>query len=189
MKLEIKSWCTGGVQFSVEAGSLKIALEVAVQSGANLRGADLGDADLGGANLRGANLGGANLRGANLRGANLGGANLGGANLRGANLGGADLGGAKNAEMAWLETGETLAEYIREIVPALCTAGGKSFAEVAAAWDCHSWENCPMAVAFGVHEIGEIPILYRSRAEQFLRLFDARLLPRPIRAAADPRWG
>ena len=92
--VEIKHRFSGVVLFSLECGSLKFCLEVAVKSGANLRGADLRDADLGGANLRGANLGGANLRGAYLRGANLGGANLGDADLGGAYLGGADLRGA-----------------------------------------------------------------------------------------------
>jgi uncharacterized protein YjbI with pentapeptide repeats len=96
--------------FSLECGSLKLALEAAVTSGADLRYANLGGADLryanlGGADLRGADLGGAHLFGANLGGANLGGANLGGAdlfgadlfgaNLGGANLGGANLGGAR----------------------------------------------------------------------------------------------
>ncbi len=104
MKFEIKSWINGGVLFSLETESLKLTLEAAVKSRADLGGADLGGANLGGANLRYANLGyanlrGADLRGADLRGANLGGANLGsadlgGANLCYANLGGADLGGA-----------------------------------------------------------------------------------------------
>jgi hypothetical protein len=89
-----------------------------------------------------------------------------------------------------LETGETFAEYVRDVVPALCTAGGKPLAEVAAAWDCHTWgrpgnPSCPMAVAFGVHRLEDVPVLYRPRAEQFVRLFDARLLPRPV--ALDPR--
>jgi len=101
IKIEIKSWITGNVIFSLEKeeNSIKITLEAAVKSGANLGGANLVDANLGGANLLGANLGdanlgGANLKDANLRGASLWDANLRGANLRGANLGGANLGGA-----------------------------------------------------------------------------------------------
>jgi len=94
MKIEVKSRWTGGVLLSVEAGSLRLALEAAVRDRANLRDANLRDADLGDADLRGAELGGANLGGANLGGANLGGANLGGANLGGANLRDANLGGA-----------------------------------------------------------------------------------------------
>jgi hypothetical protein len=101
MLIEIKHRLTGAVLFSVKAGSLKLAVEIAVGQkanlgGANLWGADLGGAYLGGANLRGANLGGADLRGANLGGADLGGANLWGADLGGAYLGGANLWGANN---------------------------------------------------------------------------------------------
>ena len=91
MKLfEIKNRFTGSVMFSLETDSIKLCVEAAVKTGADLRGAYLG-----GANLRGAYLGGADLGGADLRGADLRGADLGGADLRGADLGGADLGGAK----------------------------------------------------------------------------------------------
>ena len=197
MKIEIGSQWTaesvGSVLLSTEASSLKVALEMAVGRRADLRGADLRDANLGGANLGGANLRRANLRRANLRRANLGGANLRDANLGGADLGGADLRGADltganltganlrraNLRDAILETGETFRQYLDEVVPALCRVGGKTLEEVAATWDCHSWDNCPMAVAFGVHDLEQIPILHRPRARQFLRLFDARVLPRP----------
>src|ERR1043165_4007430 len=109
MLFEMKSRWNSAVLFSVETESLKLAVELAVEQGADLRDADLRDANLGDANLRGADLGDANLRGADLGGAYLGGADLGGANLgdsnlgdanlgdanlRGADLGGADLGGA-----------------------------------------------------------------------------------------------
>jgi uncharacterized protein YjbI with pentapeptide repeats len=82
-----------------EHGTLRDAVEAAVEhsadlGGADLRGADLYGAYLRGANLRGANLGGADLYGAYLRGANLCGANLGGADLYGADLYGANLRGA-----------------------------------------------------------------------------------------------
>ncbi|HVL77609.1 MAG TPA: pentapeptide repeat-containing protein [Noviherbaspirillum sp.] len=95
MKFEIKSRFTGTVLFSLECGSLKLCVEAAVKSGADLRGANLGDANLYGANLRGANLYGANLRGADLYGANLGDANLGDADLGGANLYGRKLSGSR----------------------------------------------------------------------------------------------
>jgi hypothetical protein len=36
-----------------------------------------------------------------------------------------------------------------------------------------------MAHAFGVHQIEDIPLLYRPRVEQFIRLFDAGLIPAP----------
>ena len=93
MKIEIKSRFNARVLFSVETESMKLALELAVQSGADLRGANLYDANLRGANLRGANLRGADLRGTDLRGADLYDANLRGADLRGADLRGADLRG------------------------------------------------------------------------------------------------
>src|SRR3990167_4938840 len=99
MKLELKHKTTNSVLFTLDAKTIKDALENAVKGGAylgdaNLRDANLRDANLGGANLDGANLDGANLDGANLRGANLRSANLRGANLRGANLDGANLRGA-----------------------------------------------------------------------------------------------
>jgi len=94
MKIEIKHRFTAGVLFSVEAGDMKAALQIAVKEGADLDGAYLDGANLGGANLRDANLDGANLDGANLGGANLRGAYLRGADLRDANLGGANLRGA-----------------------------------------------------------------------------------------------
>jgi len=129
MTIEIKSRWDASVLFSLKTDSLKLCVEAAVKSradlggaalgSANLRGAALGGAALGSADLGSANLGGANLRGAALGGADLGGADLGGANLRGAdlrgadlggtNLGGADLGGdalrgALNAELALAQT-------------------------------------------------------------------------------------
>jgi NTP pyrophosphatase (non-canonical NTP hydrolase) len=92
--IEIKSRLSGKVLFSVEAETIREAVEKAVLEGANLSGANLACANLSGANLSGANLACANLSGANLACANLSGANLRGANLRGANLEDADLRGA-----------------------------------------------------------------------------------------------
>jgi uncharacterized protein YjbI with pentapeptide repeats len=91
MKFEIKHRFTGSVLFSLETDSLKLCVEAAVKSGANLTGANLSGADLSGANLRGADLTGAYLYGANLSRANLSRANLYGANLSGANLSRANL--------------------------------------------------------------------------------------------------
>jgi len=86
MKIEIKSRFDGSVLFALETESLKLCVEAAVKSKANLSGADLRDADLSGAYLSGANLRSANLRDAYLSGAYLSGANLRSANLRSANL-------------------------------------------------------------------------------------------------------
>ena len=94
MKFEIKSRFSGAVLFSLETDSLKLCVEAAVKSGANLSGADLRGAHLYGADLRGAHLYGADLRGAHLYGADLRGADLSGADLFGADLSGADLSGA-----------------------------------------------------------------------------------------------
>ena len=56
MKIEIKSRYDGAVLFALEIGSLKLAVEAAVASGANLSGANLSGANLSGANLSGADL-------------------------------------------------------------------------------------------------------------------------------------
>ena len=103
MKFEIKSWIDGGILFSIETETLKLAVEEAVKSGANLEGANLEGANLEGANLTRANLSGASLTRANLTGASLTraslyGASLSGASLSGASLEGANLEGAKGLE-------------------------------------------------------------------------------------------
>jgi uncharacterized protein YjbI with pentapeptide repeats len=146
---------------------------------ANLSRADLRDADLRYANLSDANFSRADLIGANLSHADLRDANLRDACLRDANLSDADLIGA-DLSGANMPGGYTFEVYKSDVIPALLTAGGKSLADVVSnAWDCHSWTNCPMAYAFGVHEISEIPPLYRESAELFISLFDANLIPRP----------
>jgi len=107
MNIQIKSRFTAAVLFEhdCENNSLRITLELAIKSGADLRGADLRGADLSDAylsraDLRGADLSDAYLSGADLRGADLSGADLSGANLSGADLSGANLSGAnlKNKE-------------------------------------------------------------------------------------------
>ena len=156
-------------------------------SDANLSGANLSGAYLRGAYLRGANLSGADLSGAYLSDANLSGANLSGANLGGANLGGADLGGAnlRGADLddAWIGEGVKWSTYIKDVVPALLTAGGKALPEqvcTATTWGCHSWQNCPMAEAFSVHDLSDIPPIYRAEAARFIQLFDADLIDNPL---------
>jgi len=156
-----------------EAGSVEEAVYAALKARANLRGANLW-----GANLRGANLGGADLRDANLRDANLVRADLRDANLRGANLR-----GAKNVR---LPTGETWDEYLTVTVPALLTAGGKSLESFGPSFTCHSWDNCPIAHAFDVHCVEDVPLLLRPRAEQFIQLFDAKQILWPLPTKAEP---
>jgi len=94
VKIEIKHWWSGKILLSVEAEAVKIAVELAVKNGADLKGACLTGADLKGACLTGADLKGACLTGAYLTGAYLTGADLTGADLTGADLKGADLTGA-----------------------------------------------------------------------------------------------
>jgi len=173
-----------------------VTLRDATLGGADLGGADLGGANLRGADLRGADLRGAYLRGANLRDADLRDADLRGADLEGADLRGADLGGANlqdatlmganlvsailagaNLQGCFLETGECFEDFCRDVVPALIQAGGHPVPQQA--WACHDWGNCPMAVAFGVRSIENIPRLYRPRVDQFIRLFDAGFIPTP----------
>ena len=95
MKIQIKNCFDLSVIFECEADSMKLAVELAIKSGANLSGADLYGANLSRADLSGANLSGSYLYGANLSMANLSGANLSGANLSVANLSGANLYGEK----------------------------------------------------------------------------------------------
>ena len=62
MKFEIKHRITGAVLFELECGSLKLCVEAAIKSGANLSYADLSYANLSYADLSSANLRSANLR-------------------------------------------------------------------------------------------------------------------------------
>ncbi len=106
MKIQIKHRFTASVIFEhdCERNSMRLTVELALKSradlsranlyGANLSGANLSRANLSRANLYGADLSRANLYGANLSGAYLYGANLSGANLSRAYLSGADLSGA-----------------------------------------------------------------------------------------------
>ena len=96
MKISIFNRFSPSVIFehTVENNTLKLTLELALKSGADLYGANLRGANLRGADLRGADLRDADLRDADLYGANLYDANLRGADLRGADLRGADLRGA-----------------------------------------------------------------------------------------------
>ena len=113
------------------------------------------------------------------------------ADLSGANLRGADLSGAKNIDSMTMPDGLTFAEYTRDVVPALLTAGGKTLDDIreAGAWDCHDWANCPMHVAFGVNHTSEMVgpfAIYRPRAEEFIQFFDAGLIPAPWGPVASP---
>ena len=103
------------------------------------------------------------------------------ADLRDAVLRGADLSGADLSDNTVLPDGVVWKTYLADVVPALLQAGGKELAAVATreTWECHSWTNCPMAQAFDVHSLSEVPPLYRAQANLFVRLYDARLIPLP----------
>ena len=155
-------------------------------SGAGLKWANLRQADLTGADLSGANLTGADLRGADLTGAYMLYTNLYGANLTEANLTGASL---IEISLIWatltgatLPNGETFEYFVEHTVPRLLTAGGKPLEEVASRgnWNCHSWDNCPIAVAFRTNNTAGVPEEYRDDAELFITLFDSGLIPRPV---------
>ena len=94
MKIEIRHRLTGAILFSLETESLKLCVEAAVKSRANLYGANLSGADLSGANLYGAYLSRADLSYADLSRADLSRADLSRADLSGAYLSRADLYGA-----------------------------------------------------------------------------------------------
>jgi len=136
MKFEIKHRFSGGILFSCESETLKLAVNLAIKSNADLRSADLSYAnlsyadlssanlssadlsyanlryaDLSSADLRSADLSYANLSYANLRYANLRFANLRYANLRYANLRSADLSYA-NLSYADLSSAENLNKFI-----------------------------------------------------------------------------
>ena len=177
MLFEIKHRFSNEILFSIETDSWRLAVEAAVKSYADLSYADLSYADLSSANLSYADLSSADLRSADLSYADLSGANLSYANLRGANL--------KEAKNLVLPTGETWEQYLTETVPALLTAGGKPLESFGEHFQCHDWTNCPMAHAFGVHDLNAIPILFRPRADQFIQLYDAGQIPWPLPTKAD----
>lgn len=91
MKFEIKNRFDGSIIFSIETETIKLAVEAAIKSSADLSYADLSYAHLSSADLSYANLRSASLRSANLRSANLSSADLRYANLSYANLSYADL--------------------------------------------------------------------------------------------------
>lgn len=110
-----------------------------------------------------------------LQGADLLGADLQGANLQRADLQDANLRGAR------MEDGVIWETYLADIVPARLTAGGRPLAEVATpeVWGCHNWDNCPVAVAFGVNALSGVPPLFQWHAKRFVQFFDAGLIPCP----------
>jgi len=161
-------------------------LQGAYLQGANLRGAYLQDVYLQDANLRSADLRSANLDGADLRSAD-----LQGAYLQGADLQGADLRGAKELESTFVARDIRYGDLLA-ILPDLFRAGGKSLEQVVTRehLTCHSWANCPMAVAFDTHRgIDDVPLAWRHWASLFVWAFDSGLLgPERIAQACGVEW-
>ncbi len=83
---QIKNIWTGAVLFEGDFDTMRLCVEAARNSAANLSGANLSAANLRAANLSAANLSAANLSGADLSGADLSGADLSAADLSGAYL-------------------------------------------------------------------------------------------------------
>jgi uncharacterized protein YjbI with pentapeptide repeats len=186
MKFEIKNRWNGSLIFGTEANSLKLAVEQAVISkvslrDAVLRGADLRYAVLSGAVMSSAILIGADMSDADLSDADLSGAVLSDADLSGAVLSDAVLIGAVMSGDCTMADGLKFSQYVNDVVPALLTAGGKTLETILASgcWECHSWNNCPMAVAFGIDAPSKGPPLLRARIKEFVQLFDAKLIPKP----------
>lgn len=202
MKFKIKSrFDDNKTLFTAELGaefktaSLKVQLgaaaKLAVKNNVNLNHANLrcailhkanlSSADLSYADLSYADLSYADLSYADLAHANLCNAYLFEANLHKADLNHANLTDAKYVGDFTMPNGMKFSEYLRDVVPALLTAGGKTLAEIIAAkaWKCHSWRNCPMHVAFGIQNLAEGPPLLRARIEEFINYFDAGLIPEP----------
>ena len=105
--------------------------------------------------------------------------NLTGANLTRADLARANLADANLADGVTLPEGVTFGEFIDVVLPALLKAGGR--AVLVEAWACHSWQNCPMAEAFGVHDLSKVPALWRPWASRFVQLFDGKALEGEVR--------
>jgi hypothetical protein len=188
--MDIKSWKDNHILLTVPGDTLQGAdLSQANLSWANLSGANLSETNLTRANLTRAflsqiylsraNLSGAYLSVADLSWANLSKADLFYANLSGANLSNADL---TRADLTGtiLPNGMTLPEYLAWLPSGLLTQGGKTLEEVAASWGNHTWTDCPMATAFSVGSLREIPECHQQGAALFIALFDGGHLPKPI---------
>lgn len=77
-----------------------------------------------------------------------------------------------------LPSGVTWGEYLDQVLPYLLQSGRVPLVEVMKKeiWECHSWENCPMRVLFGVAYETDVPPQLRNLAREFINLYDGRLL-------------
>ena len=137
IKFDVLNRFSGEIQFTAEIDcadserhrwKLRLAVQWAIKTGANLSGASLNYANLSDADLRGTNLSGANLSGASLNYANLSGADLSDtilsdADLSGANLSGADLSSAiltrtnlSGAILSGADLSSAKEDFLREVL-------------------------------------------------------------------------
>jgi hypothetical protein len=63
-----------------------------------------------------------------------------------------------------------------DLVPLLAAGGRLDEALNPQHWECHEWQNCPMAAAFGVTCLERVPSVWREKAEFFVRQFDCGLI-------------
>ncbi|HET7321206.1 MAG TPA: pentapeptide repeat-containing protein [Longimicrobiaceae bacterium] len=106
--------------------------------------------------------------------------------LRGADLRGAVLSGAVLSDTTTLPDGASWRRYLEETLPALLDAGGKTLESYRDHWECHDWSNCPIAHGFGARGLTDVPLLLRPRANDFIQLYDAKLIPwAAVQAAID----
>ena len=63
-----------------------------------------------------------------------------------------------------------------DLIPLLSAGGRIEEALKPEHWECHEWQNCPMAAAFGVVNLDQIPSKWRDKAEFNARQFDCGLI-------------
>jgi hypothetical protein len=89
---------------------------------------------------------------------------------------------AELTPLEWLApftSAAALKEFVDEIVPRLFAFGGRLEAALSpVVWECHDWTNCPMAVAFGVTDVLQIPEELAPRIMQFVVLYDRGMISR-----------
>jgi hypothetical protein len=92
--------------------------------------------------------------------------------LAGANLADANLTGAT------LPNGMIWELYKLDPMAGICDEPAARD-RAAAAWDNHSWRDCPMHAAYGWNGLADAPTDKRRDVACFVAVFDARLLPKP----------
>src|SRR5580698_3240712 len=67
-----------------------------------------------------------------------------------------------------------------DLVPLLAAGGRLEEAMKPEHWACHKWQKCPMAAAFGVTRLENVPDKWKEKAEFFVRQFDCGLIRREM---------